>query len=296
MVRNIVVFGAALLAACTGGLAAAEVAREARGLALEGATKAVAAAISYARTHDAPGGAVAVVDASGNLLAFERLDGTFAASSQIAIGKARTAAIFKQRTRVFEELVNNGRTAMAALTDFTPLIGGVPVVIDGQVVGAIGVSGAASAQQDEEVALAGAGALTGQTGPLLSNATARVFSAAEVTAAFARGAALVENDVFKVHTSRRTEDGLVEVHDDETDVIYVVEGSATLVTGGKPVDGKITAPGQYRASGMEGGVARQVARGDVLVIPAGVTHWFKDVRGPFHYFTVKPVALAGAVP
>lgn len=295
MAKNIVAVGALLIAVCMSSLAGAEVGREARSLELDSASKAVAAAISYARTHEAPGGAIAVVDSAGNLLAFERLDGTFAASAQIAIGKARTAAIFKQRTRVFEELVNNGRTAMAALTDFTPLIGGVPIVIDGQVVGAIGVSGAASAQQDEDLALAGAAALTGQNGPLLSDASARVFKAPEVTAAFARGAALIENDVFKVHTSRRIEDGLVEVHDDETDVIYVVEGSATLVTGGKPVDGKIVAPGQYRASGMEGGVARPVGRGDVLVIPAGVTHWFKDVRGPFHYFTVKPVALAGAV-
>ena len=294
MIRNIVAL-AALLAACASGFAGTEVARATPSLGRDGAAKVVAAAISYARTHDAPGGSIAVVDASGNLLAFERLDGTFAASAQIAIGKARTAAIFKQRTRVFEELINNGRTAMAALTDFTPLIGGVPIVIDSQVVGAVGVSGAASAQQDEELALAGAGALTGQTSPLLSNAPVRVFGAAEVTASFARGAALLENEIFKVHTSRRTEDGLVEVHDDETDVIYVVEGSATLVTGGKPVEGKVTAPGQYRASGMEGGVARPVGRGDVLVIPAGVTHWFKDVRGPFHYFTVKPIALAGAV-
>jgi len=266
-----------------------------RNLSVSDARKAVAAAVVYGKTHGAPGGAIAVVDAGGNLLAFERLDGTFAAGSNVSIGKARTAALFKQRTRVFEELINNGRTAMAALTDFTPLIGGVPIVIDGQVAGAIGVSGAASAQQDEELALAGAAAVTGQGGPLLSNAPLRVFDAEAVRAAFAKGAPLIENDVFKVHASRRTEGGQAEVHDDETDVIYVVDGSATLVTGGTPVEGKVTAPGQYRAARIEGGETRQVSRGDVLVIPAGVPHWFKEVRGPFHYFTVKPVAPAGAV-
>jgi len=266
-------------------------------LDLADATRAIAAAKVYASTHNAPGGAIAVVDAGGTLLALERLDGTFAASANISIGKARTAALFRQRTRVFEESINNGRMAMTALpADFTPLIGGVPIVVDGLVVGAIGVSGAASAQQDEELALAGTAALGIATEPLLSAQPIRRFDAAAVTAAFAAGAPLVENEVFKVHASRRTEGGQVEVHDDETDVIYVVQGSATLITGGTPVDGKVTAPGQYRAARLEGGTTQQVNPGDVLVIPAGVPHWFKEVRGPFLYFTVKPIAFAGAVP
>jgi len=264
-------------------------------LDLQSAKKAIAAAIAYGKTHKAPGAAVAVVDAGGNLLALERLDGTFTAGANVSIGKARTAALFKQRTRVFEELINNGRTAMAALNDFTPLIGGIPIVVDGRVLGAIGVSGAASAQQDEELALAGAAALTGAAQPLLSNAPVHAFDANAVTAAFAKGSPLIENDVYKVHASRRTEPGQVEVHDDETDVIYVVEGSATIVTGGTAVDGKVTAPGQYRAARIEGGESHTLGRGDVFVIPAGVPHWFKEVRGPFLYFTVKPVAPAGAV-
>src|SRR5262249_55931475 len=146
-------------------------------------------------THDAPGAAIAVVDAGGNLIALERLDGTFTAGANVSIGKARTAALFKQRTRVFEELVNKGRTAMTALNDFTPLIGGIPIVVDGQVAGAIGVSGAASAQQDEELALAGAAAVAGQTQPLLSNAPIHDFNAQAVNAAFAKGSPLIENDV-----------------------------------------------------------------------------------------------------
>ena len=82
------------------------------------------------------------------------MDGTFAAGAKISVGKARTAALFKPPTRAFEDIIKNGRTALVALEDFTPLQGGVPVVIGGQVVGAVGVSGAASAQRDEEVALA----------------------------------------------------------------------------------------------------------------------------------------------
>jgi glc operon protein GlcG len=285
---------ASLVFACAGAHAESTAATT---LGLADATQAIAAAKLYARTHNAPGGAIAVVDSSGTLLALERLDGTFAASANISIGKARTAALFRQRTRVFEEAINNGRTAMTALpADFTPLIGGVPISIGGQVVGAIGVSGAASAQQDEELALAGAAAVAGAAEPLLSAAPIKRFDARAVTAAFAEGKPLLENSVYKVHASRRTEGGQVEVHDDETDIIYVVDGGATLVTGGTPVDGKVTGRGQYRAARLEGGTSQQVARGDVLVIPAGVPHWFKEVQGPFLYFTVKPIAYAGDLP
>ncbi len=89
-------------------------------------------------------------------MALERLDGSFAMGATISIGKARTAVLFKKPTRFFEELINKGRTAMTAVDGFTPLIGGIPIIVGGEVVGGIGVSGAASANQDEELALAGA--------------------------------------------------------------------------------------------------------------------------------------------
>lgn len=125
----------------------------------EGAKTAIAAAVSEAKKLNAPGAAIAVVDEGGNLMALERLDGTFAAGANISIGKARTAALFKRPTKAFEDIINKGRTAMTTLHDFTPLQGGVPIMVDGQIVGAIGVSGAASAQQDEDLAVAGAAAL-----------------------------------------------------------------------------------------------------------------------------------------
>ena len=128
-------------------------------LTLAGAKKVIAAAVAEAKTRNAPGGAIAVVDEGGNLVAVERLDNTFAAGANISIGKARTAVLFKRPTKFFEDVINKGRTAMTTLSDFTPLQGGIPIVVDGQVVGGVGVSGAASAQQDEELAIAGANAL-----------------------------------------------------------------------------------------------------------------------------------------
>jgi uncharacterized protein GlcG (DUF336 family) len=135
---------------------------EKKTLTIDGARKIIAGAVAYAKKNNAPGGVIAVVDDGGNLMALERLDGTFAAGANISIGKARTAALFKRPTKGFEDTIKNGRTALIALPDayFTPLQGGVPIVIDGQIVGAVGVSGAASAQQDEEIAMAGANELT----------------------------------------------------------------------------------------------------------------------------------------
>ncbi|HKF42737.1 MAG TPA: heme-binding protein [Thermoanaerobaculia bacterium] len=129
-------------------------------LNLEGARKVIAAAQAQARKTNATG-VVAVVDDGGNLIALERLDGTFAAGADISIGKARTAVLFKKPTKFFEDVIKNGRTAMVTVEHFTPLQGGIPIFVDGQVVGGVGVSGAASAQQDEELAIAGAAAVGG---------------------------------------------------------------------------------------------------------------------------------------
>jgi glc operon protein GlcG len=130
-----------------------------KALTLDGAKKVIAVAIAEAKSKNAPGGAIAVVDEGGNLVAVERLDNTFAAGANISIGKARTAVLFKRPTKFFEDVINKGRTAMTTLNDFTPLQGGIPIIVDGQIIGAVGVSGAASAQQDEELATAGANAL-----------------------------------------------------------------------------------------------------------------------------------------
>lgn len=253
-----------------------------KSLTLEGARKVIAAAEVYARAHN-EGGAIAVVDNGGNLLSLARLDGTFAAGAGIAIGKARTAALFQKTTTAFENLINQGRTAMTALTDFTPLQGGIPIVVDGEIVGAVGVSGAASAAEDEAVAAAGAKAM--QLGH--DEAPVTFIEKSAVSAAFQKGAPLLETDRFKVHASRRETAGQVEVHERDTDIIYVLEGSSTFVTGGKIVEPRITGPDEVRGSSIEGGATRRIEKGDVIVVPAGTPHWFKELDGPITYYVVK---------
>jgi uncharacterized protein GlcG (DUF336 family) len=217
-------------------LATAQVA-EKKSLTLEGAKKVIAAAKAEAAKLKAPGGVIAVVDDGGNLMALERLDGTFAAGANISIGKARTAVLFKKPTKVFEDIINKGRTAMTALPDtfFTPLQGGIPIMVDGQIVGGVGVSGAASAQQDEELAIAGANTLSN---PEAGKPGVSYFEKEKVTAAFAKGAVLFDgSDKYMVHASHRDKAGMVELHEQDADIIYVLDGSAVLVTGGEMVGG-----------------------------------------------------------
>lgn len=115
------------------------------------------------------------------------------------------------------------------------------------------------------------------------------FRAENVAASFAHGAVLLAKpgDRYMIHTSRRVAAGMAEVHAQDTDLIYVLEGSATFVTGGTVVDGKSTAPDEIRGKAIADGETRTIAKGDVIVVPNGVPHWFKEVRGPLLYYTVK---------
>ena len=266
---------------------------EKKSLTLAGAEKVVAAALSEARRLGTTG-AVAVVDEGGNLLALSRIDGTFPAASRISTGKARTAALFKKPTRAFEEIIGKGRTAMVALEDFTPLAGGIPLVMDGQTVGAVGVSGAASAQQDEELAVAAA-AILSQPAPR-ADASVTVVPHDKVAAAFQRGSPLVEVGEYKVHASHRTGPGQVEIHTYDTDIIHILKGRATLVTGGTVLSPRSVQPEEIRGTSVEGGEARRIDEGDVVVVPNGVPHWFRDVPGPLDYYVVKVRAQDGRQP
>ena len=127
---------------------------EQKNITLEAAKKVVADAVKYAKEHNAPGGSIAVVDNGGNLVYLERMDGTFAAASEVSIKKANTAALFNAPSAKLENSINGGRQALITV-GHTFLQGGIPIIYNGQVIGAIGVSGAASAQQDEEIAIAG---------------------------------------------------------------------------------------------------------------------------------------------
>ena len=131
--------------------------RTERVLSLEGARRALAAAETEARRNSWPV-SIAVVDATGDLLAFVRLDGAHPPSVNLSRGKARTAARFRRPTRTMDSLVTAGRTALLNADDALPIEGGVPILVGGVVVGAVGVSGVTSAQ-DAQVAAAGAAAV-----------------------------------------------------------------------------------------------------------------------------------------
>ena len=155
----VVVLAAGLVLTLSAVTAGAAQTMEKKTLTLDGAQKVLAAAQAEAKRQNCAG-VIAVVDDGGNLVALTRIDGTFPAGAMVSIGKARTAALFRRPTAFFEDVIKNGRTAMTALTDFTPLQGGVPIEVDGQIVGAVGVSGASSAMVDEVIAKAAATALS----------------------------------------------------------------------------------------------------------------------------------------
>ena len=109
----------------------------------------------------------------------------------------------------------------------------------------------------------------------------------KVAAALAKGGSLVTAPDLLVSGSHREAAGQVEVHDKETDVLYILDGEATFVTGGQMVGGKVSRPGQWLGSDITGGQTHHIAKGDVFVVPAGVPHWFKEVPKSISYFVVK---------
>jgi len=225
---------------------------------------------------------ITVVDDGGYPIVLRRLDNTQVASVQVGIDKARTAAIYRRPSKDFEDQVKNGRVSALALAGGVPLQGGLPIKVDGVVVGAIAASGN-TPQEDEDIAAAGLAALEApQEG--------HYFPAALVDAAFSKGTPIFETNSYKVHASRRDTPGLAEVHLYETDVIHVLKGSSTLVVGGSLIDPKETAFGEVRGKGIVGGTSYALKAGDVMVVPPHTPHWFKDVTAPFLYYTVKPIS------
>jgi ankyrin repeat protein/mannose-6-phosphate isomerase-like protein (cupin superfamily) len=114
-------------------------------------------------------------------------------------------------------------------------------------------------------------------------------AADKVAEAFAKGGRFAAGPDFNAAVLRRTSPGQVEVHVKETDIFYIVEGEATFVTGGRMVGGKESRANQFLGTDIEGGQIHQLKKGDFIVIPAGVPHWFKDVAKPINYYMVKVV-------
>jgi quercetin dioxygenase-like cupin family protein len=110
---------------------------------------------------------------------------------------------------------------------------------------------------------------------------------AKLAEALAKGGSLVTRTDLLVNGAHREAGGQVEVHDKETDVLYILDGEATFVYGGQMVGGKVSRPGQWLGSDITGGQTRHIGKGDVFVIDAGIPHWFKEVPKSVTYFVVK---------
>src|SRR5262245_6720501 len=134
----------------------------------------------------------------------------------------------------------------------------------------------------------GLGALSlGFTGARPNDGEVQFIGHEDVQSAFAKGMPLIEVGDYKIHASRREGPGMAEIHTRDTDIAYVIHGSATLVTGGTAVGVKEIAAEELRGTAIQGGETRQLEEGDVVVIPNGVPHWFKEVKAPFLYYVVK---------
>jgi uncharacterized protein GlcG (DUF336 family) len=261
-------------------------------LTYEGAKLAAeAAGAEAARRGVAP--VISAVDAGGALMYLVRPDDAQVASVDVTTDKARTAAIYRRPSKDFEDQASGGRPSALHLARAVPLQGGIPIEHDGVVIGAIGVSGATSADEDNELARIGAAAVAGAMNGGATNgrrAGAAFFPAAEVARRFGRGGLLLDTDAYKIDAGRREAPGEVEYHEHTVDVMHVLEGSATVVLGGAMRDVREVGPGELRAAAVDGGEPRPLGPGDVLAIPNGVPHQFVDVSNPFLYFVVKVAA------
>ena len=111
----------------------------------------------------------------------------------------------------------------------------------------------------------------------------------KVAAAIANGGQLASGSDFAVSMAKRTSAGQVEIHDKETDTFYVLDGEATFVTGGMMIGGRVSRPNQQLGTDIQGGQTHHLTKGDVITIPAGTPHWFKEVTKPITYYMVKVI-------
>jgi uncharacterized protein GlcG (DUF336 family) len=156
LTRRATILGGVLAVAIAGAAGAAKLATK-RALTLEIAKEISAAAEAEAVKNNWTM-VIAIVDDGGRLMHLIRRDGTQYGSIEVAQDKARTAIAFRRPSKALEDAVAGGRNAILALSGATPIEGGIPIVVDGEMVGAIGVSGGSSAQ-DGQVAQAGVSAL-----------------------------------------------------------------------------------------------------------------------------------------
>ena len=111
----------------------------------------------------------------------------------------------------------------------------------------------------------------------------------KVAAAIANGGAIASGTDYSISIGKRTGPGQVEIHDKETDTFYILDGEATFITGGTMIGGRVSRANQQVGTEIQGGTEHHLVKGDVIVIPAGSPHWFKEVPKPFTYYMVKVI-------
>jgi len=203
-----------------------------------------------------------IISATGSAAEHKR-DLTLAEAAR----KAHTVAILGFPTRGLEEASKHGRVSLVAVPEFQPL-----------------EAGASSLTENVEPAEVAAKAPADEPLPVL------YLDKDKVSSAFERGAVLLGVEPgrnYQVHASRRNRPGRSEVHALDTDIMYVLSGTATFVTGGTVVDGKTTAPNEIRGTAIRNGQPHRLVPGDIIIIPRGTPHWFQQVDAPFTYYVVK---------
>ena len=133
-------------------------------------------------------------------------------------------------------------------------------------------------------------AADGQKGTPMSPNGVVYFNTQQVEESFARGGVLYKfspEHPYQINTARRTAPGQAEVHVTDADVMYILDGEVTMVTGGTVVEAKTVSPGEIRGAGIAGGETRHLGKGDMIVIPKNTPHWMKEVDGTLLYLVVK---------
>src|SRR4051794_20737159 len=233
---------------------------------------------------------VSAVDAGGELMYLVRPDAAQVASVQVTTDKARTAAIYRRPSKDFEEQASGGRPSALHLARAVPLQGGMPITVHDEVVGAVGVSGATSADEDQELATVGVQAVEAAIAGAPDGASgngAAFFDRQTLLRRFRTGGLLLDEGAYKLDAGRRMAPGEVEYHEHVVDVMHVVQGAATVVTGRAMIEPHEVGPGEVRARAVQGGTPHELHEGDVLAIPRAVPHQFTEVSDPFLYFVVK---------
>jgi quercetin dioxygenase-like cupin family protein len=127
------------------------------------------------------------------------------------------------------------------------------------------------------------------TGLLIAADAVTYVPADKAGPAVIKGGALAKGEGYTVSGVHRDKAGQVEVHEKETDIFYITDGAATFVTGGTMVGGKTTKTGQWLGTDIQGGETHHLSKGDVITIPAGMPHWFKEVPSSVSYYMVKVI-------